>query len=505
MTKVIIVSPKEFHDYFATVYPEWDLPHVVVDIDQMWEDLGSGTLSDQSEIVIFNDAYFSENSNDLEAAIATFAPSALVIVLSYDSDIEKKIIDNVKQICIENNYEQAPYYFAHEETPIGDINAAIEDWNKRKNAPTSNHPASDGKQLADKKPEFSLSKAKAEKGPILTNKDLPEVGDGRGLIIASTSSKGGSGKTTVALCTATMLYHASRLAAEQGLREQPMKICVVDMDVRDGQIGFLINQVQPTILNLYIEDKNPDEKAIADKLVFHEGMGVYALLAPKFGRTASVIKNEFYQDIIFKLSTMFDVVILDTSVNYLDKLLGEVVLPIADQILFVTNLSKGSIFGMTRWMQEMVANKDIETHVEAEKVGVVINQAMADVGVDLELITKQAMDVPLLAAIPSDSNAVVKATNTYRLHELILKHPDISNEYFRLAKKLVDLIPTDDAIIVSPQMGTVYARPELKEKLISGEINTQVYTPKTETVEEEIIEPAVGYTPPARRSGGLFK
>lgn len=504
MTKVIIVSPKEFHDYFTAVYPEWDLQHVVTDVDQLWEDLGSGALSDQSEIVILNDAYYSEDTNDLEAAIATFAPSALVIVLSYDTDIEKRIIENVKTICLANNYEQAPYYFAHEDTPIGDINAAIEDWNKRKNAPASNHPVSDGNSLTAEKPEFSLSKAKAEKGPILTNKDLPEVGDGRGLIIASTSSKGGSGKTTVALCTATMLYHASKLAAEQGLRDQPMKVCVVDMDVRDGQIGFLLNQVQPTILNLFIEDKNPDENAIKDKLVFHEGMGIYALLAPKFGRTASVIKNEFYQDVIYKLSTMFDVVILDTSVNYLDKLLGEVVLPIADQILFVTNLSKGSIFGMTRWMQEMVANKDVETHVDPNKVGVVINQAMADVGVDLALITKQAMDVPLLAAIPSDSNAVVKATNTYRLHELILRHPDISNEYFRLAKKLVDLIPTDDAIIVSPQMGTVYARPELKAKLMSGELNQQVYTPPVQEA-SETIEPAAGYTPPARKSGGLFK
>lgn len=501
MTKVIIVSPSEFHEYFSSVYPEWDLQHVVADLDQMWEDLGSGILSDQSEIVILNDAYYTEDNTDLESAIATFAPAALVVVLSYDKEIEQKIISNVKEICKANNYEEAPYYFAHEETPIGDINAAIEDWNKRKNAPASTNPVSDGKQLADKKPEFSLSKAKAEKGPILTNKDLPAIGDGRGIIIASTSSKGGSGKTTVALCTATMLYHASRLAAEQGLRDKPMSVCVVDMDVRDGQIGFLLNQLKPTILNLYIDDKNPDAKAIEAKLIQHEGMGIYALLAPKFGRTASVIKNEFYQDVIFKLSTMFDVVILDTSVNYLDKLLGEVVLPLADQILFVTNLSKGSIYGMTRWMQEMVANKDVETHIDAGKVGVVINQAMADVGVNLELITKQAMDVPLLAAIPSDSNAVVKATNTYRLHELVLRHPDISNEYFRLAKKIIDLIPTDDAIIVSPQMGTVYARPELKAKLMSGE---KVATPVSKEIEKEEVKEEVEYVAPAKR-GGLFK
>ena len=481
MTKVIIVSPAEFHAYFSQVYPNWDLQHVVETIPQMWEDLSEGKLSDQSEIVIFNDFFFDEEKNDLEAAIATFAPVALVIVLSYDAELETRIKQRVSELCKVNNYEESKFYFAHEETPIEDINNAIEHYNRYKKAPSS-HPSgevvSDGKPLASAQPTLkTVGELREEKGPVLTNKDLPSLKQ-RGVIVASTSSKGGSGKTTVALCTASMLYHSSRLAVEQGLREEPLKVCVVDMDVRDGQIGFLLNQTKPTILNLYIEEKHdPSVEAIRNNLVEHKGMGIYALLAPKFGRTASVLKNDFYQDVIFKLTTIFDVVILDTSVNYLDRLLGEVVLPIADKIFFVTNLSKGSIFGMTRWMQEMVANKDVETHVEASKVGVIINQAMADVGVDLELITKQAMDVPLVAAIPSDSAAVVKATNTYTLQDIVLSHPEISEQYFRIAKKIIDIIPKDDAFIVSPQTGKIHARDELKNKLIQksgGEENVYI-------------------------------
>lgn len=472
MTKVIIVSPAEFHAYFSQVYPKWDLQHVVEDIPQMWSDLESGKLSNQSEIVIFNDFFFDEDSNDLEAAIATFAPAALVIVLSYDTDLEYKIKERVAELCKANKVAESKFYFAHEETPIEDINAAIEHYNRYKKAPAS-HPAGevvhDGTPLAASQPELvTIGKLREEKGSILTNVDLPPLTQ-RGVIVASTSSKGGSGKTTVALCTASMLYHSSRLAVEQGLRDAPLRVCVVDMDVRDGQIGFLLNQTKPTILNLYIEEKHdPSIEAIRNNLVEHKGMGIYALLAPKFGRTASVLKNDFYQDVIFKLTTIFDVVILDTSVNYLDRLLGEVVLPIADKIFFVTNLSKGSIFGMTRWMQEMVANKDVETHVEASKVGVIINQAMADVGVDLELITKQAMDVPLVAAIPSDSAAVVKATNTYTLQDIVLYHPEISEQYFRIAKKIIDIVPKDDAFIVSPQTGKIHARDELKDRLIKN-------------------------------------
>ena len=488
MTKVIIVSPAEFHAYFSQVFPTWDLQHVVEDIPQMWSDLSEGKLSDQSEIVIFNDFFFDEEKNDLEAAIATFAPAALVIVLSYDTELESRIKERVAELCKVNNYDEAKFYFAHETTPIEDINDAIENYNRYKKAPAT-QPAGevihDNKPLAAAQPEMvTVGQLREEKGSILTNTDLPPLTQ-RGVIVASTSSKGGSGKTTVALCTASMLYHSSRLAVEQGLRDAPLKVCVVDMDVRDGQIGFLLQKDKPTVLNLYMEEKkDPSLDAIRRNIVEHTGMGIYALLAPRFGRTASILKNDFYQDVIYKLTTIFDVVILDTSVNYLDRLLGEVVLPIADKIFFVTNLSKGSIFGMKRWMQEMIANKDVETHVDASKVGVIINQAMADVGVDLELITKQAMDVPLVAAIPSDSAAVVKETNNYSLQNIVLHHPEISEQYFRIAKKVVDLIPKDDAFIVSPQTGKIHARPELKERLVQksgGEDNVYLKPSQQET------------------------
>lgn len=501
MTKAIIVSPEEFHAYFAEVYKDWDVQVPVLDFDDLWDKLGNGALSDQSEIVILNDAFYTPSDNKLEVAIANIAPTALVIVLSYEKDLQDVIHKNVEDIWALTKQPKAKYAFvdANSDAILDEINLAVAEWNKAKNFQASgNAVASDGNSITTKEP-INLARMQEEKGGILTNADLPPLTE-RGMIIASTSSKGGSGKTTVALCTASMLYHASRVAAEQGLRDRPLKICVVDMDVRDGQIGFLLNEMKPTILNLYVGNKNPDNEAIKANLVKHEGMGIYALLAPKFGRTASVIKNEFYQDVIYKLSTIFDVVILDTSVNYLDKLLSEVVLPMADQILFVTNLSKGSIFGMTRWMQEMVANKDVETYIDRSKIGIVINQSMSDVGVDLELIAKQAMDVPLMAAIPTDSSAVVRATNQYRLQDIVLTHPEISKEYFRIAKKIIAALPAQDAFIANPMDGSVFARPELIDRLRTANKGDMDLKPQSNVVDAYPSEEVI----PAR-SSGLFK
>lgn len=469
--KVIVVSPAEIHDYFVKAYPNWDLQHPVIDFNQMWEELGNGMLSPESDTVIFGDFYYSEDMSELETAIATFAPAALVIVLSYDKELQKVIESNVNKIREATNQPMSKFYFANQESVLEDIAEAIKDFNSRNGASPMEAPSdaavSTEEKLASSRPEvININALQAKKGETITNEDLPPLTQ-RGMIIASTSSKGGSGKTTVALCTASMLYHSSRIAAEKGLRDKPFNVCVVDMDVRDGQIGILIGADKPTVLNLFIEEKEPSVEFIKTKLVKHEGMGIYSLLAPRKGKTASMISNEYFQDVIYKLSTIFDIVILDTSVNYLDKLLGDVVLPIADQIMFVTNLSKGSIFGMYRWMDEMIANKSVKTYIDREKVGVVINQKLPNVGVDLDMIAKAAMDVPLLTAISTDFDSVLAATNEYRLQDIILKHPVLSGEYFRLAKRIVERIPKDDAYIVNPLTGDVAARKELKERLLA--------------------------------------
>jgi MinD-like ATPase involved in chromosome partitioning or flagellar assembly len=460
--KVIIVGSKEIHDWFTESWQDWDTQTPTVDVAAMWSNLQNGDLSDASEIVIFDEHLFDENNPhaDFAEAVATFAPEALVIVTSYDETTQVVISNAVAQMRQQYGLAEGPIYFlnvtAENFDPDADMNAIVsarQDYvrardNERKNLPPE-----------QVKPEVPVN---TQPAPFNDPQPAPEPAapTKRGLIIASTSSKGGSGKTTVAMCTASMFYHSSRLATEQGLRDKPLSVCIVDMDTRDGQIGFLLGKTSPSALNVYL---SPDKsvKAIRELLVYDEKLGIHALLAPKRARTAEYLTPEFYRDVIEKLATMFDVVVLDTSVNYLDPLLGQLVLPIADAILFVTNLSIGSVYGMTRWMDEVTASvEDGGSGIPQSKIGIVVNQSLPGVGIDQELLQQAASGAILLVAIPLDSQAVIAASNYNSLSDIVLKHPDISPSYYSLVEKLMREAPLASPMTVLAQQPQPQRKPE---------------------------------------------
>lgn len=485
MTKVIIVSPKDVYDYFTSVFQDWDTQIPVETIDDMWNGLQSGGISPESEIVVFSDAYLTDYSDELSTAIATFAPEAMVLVLFYDIENLQALRDLVEEKRRTLNIAAANIYPINASGDVGqeiyDAYVAYGEDQQTPDQQAAYHASSDFTPAAEgvyqdipvSTQTVNYEAPATNAGPAFTNAH-------RGLVVASTSSKGGSGKTTVAICTASMIYHASKLAVDHGLRDKPLRVCIVDMDTRDGQIGFLLGQSVPTALNIFLAtDKTP--ATIESNLVYDERLGIYALLAPKRARTADYLSPEFYQDIIQKLRGMFDVVVLDTSVNYLDALLGKVVLPIADAIMFVTNLSIGSVYGMNRWMDEVTSPIDSGgSGINKSKIGIVINQSAPNLGIDQDLLKHAAAGAELLVAIPLDSGAVIAASNHNRLSDIILQHAGISPAYYSVVKQLL------------PQEALIEPMSEL------GMSDT---SPKAAPV----AAPATQTKAPAKKRKGLFK
>jgi Flp pilus assembly CpaE family ATPase len=429
-TKVIIVANKEIHDFFTQQYAdEWDTQRPVETIDDMWNGLNDGSLSTETEIVLFLDVYMNGFIDELSTAIATFASEALVMVIYYDPSNHPTLAGYV------NAKVQGAKFFPIDAT--GDLGSQIHDSTVAYSQMRLSDSASTQQAVIEE--ELSLGVEETYEEPVQEKFS----NQSRGLIIASTSSKGGSGKTTVALCTASMLYHASRIATEKGLRDRPLNVCIIDMDTRDGQIGFLLGQYAPTALNLFVDnDRTPE--GMLKHLIKDDRLGIHVLLAPKRARTAEYLTPEFYQDVIQKLSTMFDVVILDTSVHYLDPLLGSVVLPISDAIMFVTNLSIGSVYGMNRWMDEVTTPlEEGGSGIDRSKIGVVVNQSAPDLGIDQNLLEHAAGGAHLLVAIPLDSAAVISASNHNRLNDIVLHHQYISPAYY----KIITQIMPDEAFV----------------------------------------------------------
>lgn len=478
--KAIIVTPSEqVHEYFQSSYPNWDCQKQARTVDELYEGLDSGVLdADETKVILFDDSLIenTEDINEVASAIATYAPYAIVFLLVYNKDLVDLIESRVQRFMGEHGYE-APYWFVSQETPLDDIDDVID---ANTNFLTNR---------TDTPEEVHVTRAVGNPA-IISDEELQSIkeetfeyeGDKPlGYVISSTSSKGGSGKSTVALTLATTLAQASRKAYEDKLTDNdPLKICVVDMDIRDGQIGYYIGHLQPTALNIRVA-QSVDPEVIRKNLIYDQNLGFHSLLAPKRGRTADELTPSFYRQVIGTLKTMFDLIILDTSVQYFDPLIKEVCLPMSDAVLFIANLSPGAIYGMTRWIGEVTGSKrEGGMEIDANKIGVVLNMVMDDVGIDKTTIGDAAVGVKIISMIPMDSKSVLAASNYNKIHDLT-KNMKIGPNYYSLAEKIAKGmsggLPDDKKIVltnlITPQMlqkaeerknATVQVRTEAKKK-----------------------------------------
>lgn len=424
--KVIIVAQEVLHTFFHDNYQkwDWDVQAPCEDIASLWSGLESGALSNESEIVIFLDELYEQSPDEFAEAVALFAPEALVLILSYTEGIEEYIKLAVSEKAEANavasgeKYEPAPFYFIRPQVALQEIDEIVDFYDH-------------GQEAA--------IKIKQTTAPVRI--DVETAGEKvdtsrNGLVVTVTSSKGGSGKSSVAILLATQLAKSSKKAYDAGQADRPLDICVVDLDTFDGQLGFVLGHMTPTALNIALAEGIRDAALVKSNLVYNERMGIHALLAPVRGATARFTDPTFYAEVIGILRTMFDVVILDTSVQHYDELIRTVALPLADAILLVTTLDIKSVKGLARWMD--VARRPVTDGghgVDRSKIGIVVNGSLEGVGMGNQELTTAALGAKLLVAIPLDTRAVQAAGNANRLEDII-EHPTIGPEYFRLATRV---------------------------------------------------------------------
>ena len=257
------------------------------------------------------------------------------------------------------------------------------------------------------------------------------------MTITVTSSKGGSGKSTASILLAGSIARAS---ADAG---KPLSVCLIDLDTRDGQVASLIGKFMPTALNIRVQPVW-DEDRIRRNLVHADGLGIDTLLAPIRPRTADTVGPDFYRTIVRSLQRMYDVIVMDTSVQYLEPLIAEVALRESDEILFVTTLASTAVQGMARALREITAPLDESgLGIPREKIGIIVNQSVANVGMERDQVLAAGLGVPVVGVVPLATKDVLTATNLNRMYAL-LDHPMLGPAYNELAKACLpgrDLAP----------------------------------------------------------------
>jgi pilus assembly protein CpaE len=148
------------------------------------------------------------------------------------------------------------------------------------------------------------------------------VAERRGPVIAVLSSKGGVGKSTVALNLAIALK-------QLGLR----RVALADADLYFGDIAVLLNlKPERTIHEL----SSALDAEIADKFLYTHSTGIEVLAAPLRTEQAEGITAERFREILGVLQGLYDAVVVDASVSSFEPMLAT--LDVADLAIVLTTL-----------------------------------------------------------------------------------------------------------------------------------------------------------------------
>lgn len=222
---------------------------------------------------------------------------------------------------------------------------------------------------------------------------------GECLTIASWSSKGGVGKTAMAVNLAGAITRMTDLS-----------VCVVDLDVEDPNVGSRLNVFKPTVTELLdMTTLTPD--TIRSMLAIDDLTNIYAVLGPRQGIGDAAMHRLSpgnYDRIHRVLTQMFDVVVLDCPLGLNAPLAGDFALQRAGIVMAVTDTERSTVKGLSKALREVFEHR----HYPREAVGLVINQ---QVGKKNAMPRGEMLDMlhrlPVLAEIMDDRDAFVGSAN----------------------------------------------------------------------------------------------
>ena len=494
--KAVFVGNKATYDFLLAAKPDWDWQVPVINIDDrrdnngnvildqqgkpafpgFWSLADAGVIDDMTNIIVISDEFYQSamqnwNSrpdqsrklrNDFLELVFASTQSSLTLIVNYFGANRNRIeADLLKYSGAQSNGTLQKYYWVNPQSPLPDIDSAIKQYI---NSPDADPANVDEIAAAEHLNVMATPEEDSQQQAISGWQDSQDYEEEqftnnygkKAQIICCTSSKGGVGKTTTTFGIGAWLSASSKEAARQGLIPKPLKICIVDLDVHDAQIGSMIGKAEPTILRVAIEPQITQE-VMSKNLCYSERMKCWFLLSPKLPGSADTIPISKFEESIDVLRYMFDVIILDTSVDYTDELFAKVAYPKANKIVFITTLDRKAVIGMGKWIIRNGLPAPEGAQIPLDKVCVAINMGMKDVNMSLkEIRTIIDMSVSkvyakldrtidpsdwkrpqIVGAIPEIPNGLITRMSNIQQFELTLNIPQFEKSISQISRAVM--------------------------------------------------------------------
>jgi pilus assembly protein CpaE len=212
------------------------------------------------------------------------------------------------------------------------------------------------------------------------------MNQGRGRVITVMSPKGGVGKTTIATNIAVGLAKSS-----------PMSVVILDLDLQFGDVASgLMMKPDHSIVDAV---RGPmDALSLKTYLVPHPTK-LYALCAPLNPADADQVSAEQVGDLVARLASEFQYVVIDTSPG-----LGEHVLAALDQatdVVWVCGMDLPSIRGLRSGLEilgeldMLPEHRHVVVNMADRKSGITVQDIEATISVPIDVILPRSKALPL--------------------------------------------------------------------------------------------------------------
>lgn len=223
------------------------------------------------------------------------------------------------------------------------------------------------------------------------NTVLQEGDQPREQVITVFSTKGGVGKTTLAVNLGVCL------AQEFGF-----SVALLDLDLQFGDTAVMLNLMpRQSISDLAAEFNHLDRELLESCMVRHSS-GLRLLAAPSRPEYAELVTAPLVEKIIKILKESYDYILVDTPGLFTDT--GLVALDYAHQILLVLSMDLPTLKNIKLGLEVL------DSLHHKDKVKAVLNRATPEMGIGPGDVEK-SLELPLTCQIPSDGRVVVGGVN----------------------------------------------------------------------------------------------